>query len=519
MRRVVVGIDAGTTTVKALVVGVDGEVCGKATRTMTVDVPEAGHAERDMDAVWGAVSEVVPEVLAAVGEVEVLAVGVTGQGDGAWLVDTDGAPVRPAILWLDGRSEGVVRKWEVDGRATAVWDATGSVPFAGSLPAIVDWLRENEPDTLRRARYHLNCKDWIRFRLTGEAVTDPSEASRTYLDVATGKYSDTMLEALGHGDIRRLLPRVLPSAQVGGWVTDTAAEQTGLPVGTPVIVGAVDTAATAAGLGLSHPGEAYAILGTTAFYAVITSSFRRPPTPVGFTLPLGLAPGWLSAMAPMAAAPNLDWSRQALGYSTNSWEEVEAAAESAGPGAGGVVYLPYLAESGERAPFVDGDASAAYLGITRATTRGQLIRAAYEGVALSLVDSLTELPAVERLRLGGGASSNFFCQILSDVTGLPIERPRCAEFGARGVAAAALVAGGACPTMADALHTMATDIDIFTPRPETRTVHQEQAQVFRQIRTAVAPSWGLLRTLARYSRAALPPGAAVDPPTREAPSA
>jgi sugar (pentulose or hexulose) kinase len=516
MSKVVIGIDAGTTTIKALVVGIDGEVFGTAARTMTVDT--RGGAERDMDAVWLAVTDVVREALAVPGDVNVLAVGVTGQGDGAWLVDADGAPVRPAILWLDGRSEAVVRKWEVDGRAAAVWDATGSVPFAGSLPAIVDWLRENEPDTLRRARYHLNCKDWTRFRLTGEIATDPSDASRTYLDVATGKYSDAMLDALGHRDIRRLLPPVLPSTSFGGRVTAAAAEETGLPVGTPVIVGAVDTAATAAGLGLSSPGQAYAILGTTAFYAVITASFRRLPSPMGFSLPLGIVPGWLSAMAPMAAAPNLDWSRRALGYSTDSWQEVEAAAESAGPGAGGVVYLPYLAESGERAPFVDGDASAAFLGITRATTRGQLVRAVYEGVALSLVDSLNELPAVERLRIGGGASSGFFCQILSDVTGLPIERPRCTEFGARGVAAAALVAGGACRDIEDALYTLATDIDTFTPRPEARTVHQAQVQVFRQIRTAVAPTWGQLRILGRHSRAVLPPSAADDIPTREAPS-
>ncbi len=503
MTQAVLGMDVGTTTVKALLMGLDGRVLRVASRTMTVLRPRPGWAEQDMDLVWSTAAEVIREVLAAE-DVTVLAMGVTGQGDGAWLVDAAGVPIRPAILWLDGRSDGITQDWSADARGQAVWETTGSVVYPGSLPPLLEWLSTYEPDTVSRAAHHLNCKDWIRYRLTGVVATDPSEASRTYLDVETGSYSAALLERLGQASHAVLLPPVLGSLAVGGHVTAQSAELTGLPTGVPVIVGAVDTAATAAGLGLSEPGAGYAVLGTTAFYAVITAQVQRRSNRVGFTLPLGLTPGWIAAMAPMAAAPNLDWMADALAFLPGEWQQMEQSADSAGPGAGGVIYLPYLAESGERSPFVDSAASAAFLGITRSTTRGQLARAVYEGMALSLVDSLTELPPVSRLRLGGGASSSFACQVLADVAGIPVVRPRGREFSARGVAAAALITAGACADMKEALALTSTDGDEFVPREQYRPVHQAQARAFVSLRQALAPTWPALRALAREAHSASP---------------
>ncbi|MEU2613170.1 FGGY-family carbohydrate kinase [Micromonospora sp. NPDC007271] len=495
MTDVVVGVDAGTTTVKAVVMDARGEVVHSASRRLAVSRPNPGWAEQDMDETWQAVAAVLREAVSAAGKVTITAVGVTGQGDGAWLLDDAGRPARPAILWLDGRATDIVTAWEKDGRAQAVFDATASVLFPGALPPLLDWLQENEPHVLARATHHLNCKDWIRYRLTGSVQTDPSEASRTYLDVETGQYADRLLLALGHDRHVRLLPPVVPSASVGGTVTGTAAAETGLPAGIPVVVGAVDTSATAAGLGLHAPGAAYAVLGTTAFYAVLSDHVVRRDEPMGFVLPAGLTDGWVTAMSPMAAAPNLDWVVSALGMNVGEWRTVEAEAEAAGPGAGGVLYLPYISESGERAPFVDPHASAGFVGVRPTTTRGHLLRAVYEGVALTMADCLAELPDADVVKLAGGASSAFFCQVIADIIGRPVLRPATDEFGARGVAAAALAAAGLVTSVEAGLAAVSRDGQLFTPRAEHRSLHATQLETFRALRNALAPTWPALRRL------------------------
>lgn len=498
----VLGIDAGTTSVKSVVIGTTGSVLGTARSTVRIRRPGPLFAEQDMDEVWTAVAQTVSAALGEatdrVGDLDLLGVGVTGQGDGAWLVDAHGRPAGPAVLWLDGRASDRVAAWEADGRAALVRRTTGSALFPGALPVLLEELEATHPDLLDRAAVQLNCKDWIRYRLTGERTSEASEASRTYLDVTAGCYSEELLTGLGHERFRRLLPPLLPPDAVAGRVTESAARETGLPVGLPVATGLVDTPAGGVGLGVTAPGDAYAILGTTAFVGAVQEEVTADQHVPVITLNLGRGGQVIECLAPMNGTPNLDWAREATGLSGLEWSQVEELARAVPAGAGGVLYLPYGGVSGERAPFVDTAASAAWLNVTVRTSPGELLRAVYEGIALSLrecVEVLGIAPGATVRLCGGGAQSDVVCQIVADVTGRRIVRSTFAELGARGVGALALVAVGVVPDLTTALRGFGDDTRTFVPDPASRELHDAQARLFADVRSAVRPHWPAMRAV------------------------
>ncbi|MEU3220961.1 FGGY-family carbohydrate kinase [Streptomyces sp. NPDC006971] len=503
--QAVLGIDAGTTSVKSVVISTTGDVLGAARSTVRIRRPQPHYAEQDMDEVWSAVGQTISAALAEAGDIELLGLSVTGQGDGAWLVDAGGRPAGPAVLWLDGRAAERVARWEADGRGELVRRTTGSALFPGALPVLLEELQDSDPGLLTRAATQLNCKDWIRFQLTGVVGTEASEASRTYLDVATGRYSEELIEGLGHGGFRRLLPPLFPPDAVCGRVTEKAARETGLPVGLPVATGLVDTPAGGVGLGVVGPGEAYAILGTTAFVGAVQERVSAPVDVPVITLNLGQGTQVIECLAPMNGTPNLDWAREATGLAGLEWPQIEELVNAVPAGARGVLYLPYGGVSGERAPFVDTAASAAWLNITVRTSPGELLRAVYEGIALSLGECMDVLgiKADATVRLcGGGAQSPVVCQIVADVTGRRIVRSTFAELGARGAGALALVAVGAAPDLPAALAQFGDDAQIFEADPRLRALHDAQAQVFRDVRDAVRRHWPDLRAVQAAAHAA-----------------
>lgn len=490
----VLGIDAGTTAVKATVLTTDGQELATARGSVHVERPAPGHAEQSMHEVWQAVADVVRRAVAAAGEAELVAAGVTGQGDGAWLLDEHHEPAGPAVLWLDGRAAERVRDWERDGRADAVRHSTGSTLFPGALPVLLEELEATRPELLAKARHQANCKDWIRLRMTGVLETDASEASRTYVDASTGTYSAGLVDALGHQRFAALLPPIVPAGSHHP-LTPAAAAALGLPAGIPVVTGLVDTAAGGAGLGVSAPGSAYAIVGTTAFVGTVHASAADLRTEVGITLATGQDGRVLECLCPMSGTPNLDWARALLGRQSRGWEAVEREAASVPAGAGGVLYLPYGAEAGERAPFTDVHASASWLGLSTETTPAQLLRAVYEGLALSLRECQEALGVSGTLRLcGGAATSGLLCQVLADVTGCTIERASAGELGARGVAAHALAAVAGIDVPAAAARLLG-DLEVFEPDPDVRHVHDAQFAAFVAVRDAIRPHWPGLRAL------------------------
>lgn len=497
-RQAILGIDAGTTALKSVIISLTGEVLGSARASLIVNRPEHDRAEQDMECVWRKVVETISSAIAAAGSTSIVAVSVTGQGDGAWLIDATGQPTGPALLWLDGRGGRRVADWQRDGRAEAVREVTGSALFPGALPILLEELETEHPERITASEHQLNCKDWIRYRLTGEIATDPTEASRTYLDVRTGEYSQLLINRLGHKRFERFLAPVAPSTSIAGTITESAASITGLTVGLPVTTGMVDTPLGGIGLGITSPGHAYAIMGTTSFVGAIQPQVKAAQEQPIITLSFDGRGSVLECFAPMNGTPNLDWARDSLGMSELGWDDIQELAAQAPPGAAGVLYLPYASTSGERAPFVDTDASASWINLSAGTTRSEMIRAVYEGMAQSLRECMDELglasESVVKLS-GGGAQSDTICRILADVSGRSIERSTDTELGARGSAALALVATGRADNIEIAMDTLRTTTQRFEPEIGLREFYDQQARVFVNARNALRNQWSDLRLL------------------------
>ena len=455
------GLDLGTSSVKTLLMAEDGAVLGECSASYEVRAPRPGWAESSPEDWWAAVLEATG---AAVGRrgAEVTALGLSGQMHGVVLADVLGLPLRPAVIWADARSGAELaayRRLDEDlGRRLANPSAVG---MAG--PSLL-WLRDHEPDAYTSARWALQPKDWLRMRMTGEAATEPSDASATLLyDLPADDWAYGVVEEL---DLRtELLAPIVSSACVAGTLEGEAASDLGLREGLPVAAGAADTAAAMLGTGLLRPGPVQLTVGTGG--QVVTPQRAPEPDPQGRThLYRAAVPGlWYSMAAIQNAGLALEWVRKVLGV---SWEEVYEEAFAVPQGSGGVTFLPYL--SGERTPRFDPGARGAWTGLGLDHTRGHLLRAALEGVAFALREALEALEdqgiTARELRLAGGGtgggSGGPWRQLLADALGrplwlLPDEISSVAS--ARGAAFLAGLASGIYPSPEDTLP--------LTPEPES----------------------------------------------------
>lgn len=452
------GLDIGTSSTKALLLDLRGEPIAEASASYAVEHPGPGLAETDPARWWAAAVEAVAQ-LPRGNRAAVRGVGLSGQMHGVVLARADATPVRPAILWLDGRAAASLASYPAEaGRIT------GNPPSTGMTGPTLAWLREREPAELAAARFALLAKDWIRLRLTGEAGTDPSDASGTLLSGADGLWNAGLLAALGIAP--ELLPPVRESSAAAGQLTPGAAAALGLPPGIPVATGAGDTLAAALGSGLLREDQAQLAIGTSAQVVVPRASwpgFSPRLNVYRSAAPAGL-PRWCLMAAMLNGGGALDWARAALQL---GWDEAFARAfAEEGPG-GEIAFLPYL--TGERTPWMDPHLRAAWVGASPADGAGALMRAAFTGVAFGIragLDALREHGAAPvRLRLaGGGTVRPAWRQLLADALGLPLDAVSVANAAARGAAllgglAAAVIAPSDLSALAPAVTPVAEPRD------------------------------------------------------------
>jgi xylulokinase len=420
-RSAVLGIDLGTSGVKALVAGTDGGILGRGTAGYPVRVPASGRAEAAPGDWWLATRAAVREALAEADRVTVAAMAVAGQMHGVVLVDDRGAPLRQAILWLDQRAVAEAATYqELPCEYTSV---LGNRPSPGMAGPLLSWLMTHEPCTVRAAWWALQPKDWLRLRLTGQAATDPTDASGTLLfDLARNAWADPLIEKLGLP--REKLPPVRRSADIGGHLLRGPAADLGLPPGIPVAVGAADTAAAlfAAGLGAD---EAMLNLGSGGQWVVREDSFQLPGTasPPGTTRPpdstnlyRAVGDGYYRLAPVQNVGVTLDWVRNLVGA---TWDELyDTASRPRRPDA--PCFDPYL--SPER---WNPGATGAWTGLTLSHQREDLMRSALDGVAGLLRERLDDLRAAghapRRVILGGGGTANpAWRALLARALGLPL---------------------------------------------------------------------------------------------------
>ncbi|MFD8236834.1 FGGY family carbohydrate kinase [Streptomyces sp. NPDC059696] len=428
-----VGIDVGTSVVKAAAFDATGRQLAVESRPVGLTL-RGGVVEQDMEEVYGEVVSVLRALTSAVAEPVELA-GLTGQGDGVWLVDGEGRPVRPAASWMDGRAHELVDRWLADGTFETVFRRTGSAMFPGCPGPLLAWLDRCEPKALDAATAALYCKDMVFRRLTGAAATtDVSDASMPFLDPRTRTYDDRVVELLGLSHRRGLL------APVSDPVATAEARGEGLPAGTPIANGPYDLPACALGAGVTAPGDGLLIVGTCLASLVATTELDLSDEPAGLYISTDRPGHWLRAMPAMVGTAALDWVLSTTGV---RHEEVDGLLAGTPPGAHGVRVLPYFAPSGERAPFVEPRLRAELTGISLESTRGDLVRATCEGIGYAARHCLEAAGLTGSLAVcGGGTRSAAWMRLLADVLGRPL-RVVEGEVGARGAVLAAAERYGA----------------------------------------------------------------------------
>lgn len=433
------GIDVGTSVVKAVLFDAEGEAL--AVRGTPLELSHGavpGAVEQDFEEILVRLGTVVGGVLTDTGITPDL-VALTGQGDGCWLTDADHRAVRPALSWLDGRGAELLGGWTGSGVTEQVFRINGSMMFPGAPAPLLAWLDHHEPARLDRAATAGYCKDAVFGRLTGVRATDPSDSSMPFGDGTGLGYSDEVLRLTGLTHRRELLAPIISPLPVAPLRTEGAA-LLGLPVGTQVCSGPFDFPACGRGGGVAEVGDALLIVGTTLGCLVRVDRLDTDGEPAGFHVATGEPDRWLRAMPAMVGTATLEWVLKTLGLDIDA---VDVALASSPPGAAGVEMLPYLAPSGERAPFVDPHAAGQFTGITLTTTRHDLVRATCEGLAYAARHCFEVAGRSGRLvACGGGTRSGPWMQVFADVLGVPLELARNPEVGARGaVLAAAAVLG------------------------------------------------------------------------------
>ena len=481
-------VDAGTSLVKAVVFDPEGRELVVVRMPAPVDEPRPGWSEQDMDAVLDLVCGCVREAVAQ-SPLPVRRLALTAQGDGAWLVDRYGRPVRPAVLWNDARARSIVEGWQRDGVLDEAFRRTGSLGNLGLPHAIMAWFDEQDPGVLAHTSRVLTCGSWLYGSLTGTWGLHPTEASAPWLDLATGQPSDALVDLYGLTRWRGLVPPVLGPEQTTRPLSAGAAALLGLPGGIPVTLAPYDVVSTPAGGGATAPGDGFCVLGTTLCTGVL---LERPDTsgpPSGLTL-LG-QPGEpvVRAFPTLAGTGVLGWLAQLLGVDDAA--ALVARAENSPPGARGVRMWPYFSPAGERSPFLDPDARGLVGGLSLLSTPADLARSALEGLAHVIADCVEAAgrrPANLTVS-GGGSASDLWCATIADVTGTTVVRTDGREAGARGALLWSMVAAGESPTVEKAAHAVVHEQTDFLPDPARRDFYAEQHAEFLTVRGLVGSRW------------------------------
>jgi xylulokinase len=420
------GIDLGTSAVKALVLDERGDVVGTAEAPLEVSRPRPLWSEQDPEDWWSATQRAVGELAAAGHTRGVRSIGLSGQMHGATLLGADDRPLRPAILWNDGRSAAACEILE--NRVPDSRRITGNRAMPGFTAPKVVWLREHEPEIAAQLERVLLPKDYLRLRMTGEAISDCSDASGTlWLDVARRRWSSEMLDACGLDE--RAMPSLVEGSQEGGRLRGEIAQAWGMNV-VPVAGGAGDQAAGAVGAGVIDSGRASLSLGTSGVLFAADDTFRPNPERAAHAFCHALPDRWHQMSVILSAASCLDWVTRLTGARDvgSFLQEIEHADRSDPR----LLFLPYL--SGERTPHNDPEATGVFVGLTHDTDRAALGRAVLEGVAFAFADAqdvLVEAGAQldEVAVIGGGSRSALWGRILATALDRPLVYRDAAEVG------------------------------------------------------------------------------------------
>lgn len=493
------GIDLGSTSLKAVLYDLEGNIAARSSRPTEKHHP-AGHPDWTVwlpEQIWGGVCAAVKEVVEGMADPSAVeAVAVTGMGLDAVPIDAEGRCLYPFISWHDQRTL-PQQQWWIDNIGNELTFATGGWPaWANNTALRIRWVIEHEPEIHARTARWLLIEDFVNYRLCGELATDYSMASCTLLfDQKTRDWSD---EILGKAGISRgLLSEPRPSGTPLGQVTSVAAEATGLPPGTPVVLGGHDHLCGALPVGVFKPGL---VLNVTGTWEIVMTAVETPPLSpevmdAGAVVQSHVARDMYSVWGGAVAAEMVEWYRRETSAAAQAaaglpWEDLIALAEGSSPGAGGVMFLPHM--SGASSPVADPASLGAFVGLTPATSRGDLLRAMFEGLDYQLLDIVTTLEAqadfhAERfIAVGGAVRNTFWMQNKADVTGRPVEVPAIEEATPLGAAILAGIGVGVYQNEDDAYDHVCKPGVTYLPDAGRAAQYTEWFAVYKELYPALA---------------------------------
>lgn len=476
-----IGLDIGTSSVKAILMDDSQAVLASASAHLTVERLHPGWSEQDPDSWWAALEQAMDE-LAASHPKEMAAVrgiGLSGHMHGATLLDAADKPLRPCILWNDGRS--AAQCADLEAREPRFLSLGGNRVMPGFTAPKLQWVRENEPEIFARTAKVLLPKDYVRLRLTGEHVGDMSDSAGTlWMDVAARDWSDALLEATGLN--RSHMPRLVEGSDASGRLRPELAQRWGMTSAPVVAGGGGDNAASACRTGAVKPGSAFVSLGTSGVLFVTNDRFSPNVGSAVHAFCHAVPDTWHQMGVILSATDSLNWLSKVLRRPaqelTGLVTEVKRPSD--------VMFMPYL--GGERTPHNDVAIRGGFFGISHDTDEAELAHAVLDGVAFALMDCLAALTSagtkVERVTaVGGGSRSRVWLEIIATVLGVTVDLPQDGDFGA--ALGAARLGQAAADGYSDALFSAPPMAAAIDPNPALRSAYGEAYARWRKLYPAV----------------------------------
>jgi L-xylulokinase len=506
MGKYLLGIDNGSTVSKAALFDLHGKEIAIASCKADTEYPHPGWTERSMEILWQSTASAIRDVIAKSGikPDEISGIGNTGHGNGVYLLDKQGKPLRNGIQSMDSRSADIVADWNQSNLHSKVFPFTIQSFWPAQPNALLVWLKQNEPQNYERVGSILMVKDYIKYRLTGEISGDFTDMSATSLmDVRKGSYSQELMALYGLSEVYDALPPLKNSCEIAGKVTASAARETGLAEGTPVVGGLFDVDASAIGAGAINVNQACLVMGSWSINEVIT---RDPIVdPSLFMTTLFASPGlYLTIEGSATSATNLEWfvnqccgdeRVEAKKRGVSVYEICNEEVASLPPGSTNIIFHPFLYGSN-----VQPTARAGFYGVAGWHTRAHLLRALYEGVVYGHLSHIEKLRAagaqINSARLaGGGSRSPVWSQMFADTIQVPMEISDGNELGARGAALSAGVGAGIYRDYAEAVKEAVSVVRVHEPITANTPLYLERYAEYQRLVRVMQESWDSLNKL------------------------
>ncbi len=496
--KYIVGIDAGTSVIKAVLFNLEGKEIDKHSISIDTESPKLNWVEEDMCVIWDNVKKCIKAITNNTNKDRILGIGITAQGDGTWLINKNGNPVRKGICWCDGRSAKIINEWYKNDTAKDAFKICGTAINTGTQCAQLKWLEDNEPESLENSQIIFHAKDWIFYKLTGEITTDETDESLPMLNMETRQYDKELFDIFGLSRYREKFPEVKKCSKNSARINSELVDELNLQTSTIVSSGPMDVSACALGLGAINEGQACSILGTAGIHEVVMSSPELKPELVGMTICHCKENSWIRIIASMTATPNLEWFKEQIGNELvleaknkdlDIYELIDEKIKNTQPGSRGIIYHPYLFPGGERGPFVNPNARASFTGLNLNHTTNDLLRSVFEGVAFAMRDCYSNVPIkINEIRLsGGGAKSEAWCQIFSDILNKKIILTEGEELGAKGAALNCGVSIGVYDSYA--VKRTVKEKKSFCPEENNRLMYDKLFNLYRVTYKKLMDTW------------------------------